>query len=226
MLQRIAGPATAVAYRARRAVARRQRPPAPPVALATVPLAAMPVERAAELRQPDDTSCGAAALVFSRLLLDEELATTLLADPVRWRTEVLAMHRRLAGPRDHDGRWQWPWPRVVGTSPWAVVRQLGGGPGRSGRGGRYAVRVLDPDDLGAEFDRVLAAAGAGHTVPLYVGDTLHPAHVVLVIEPAGDRLRIYEPSAGRIVRIGREAFAASRFGLGGWTVPWFAVLPR
>ena len=70
------------------------------------------------------------------------------------------------------------------------------------------------------------AASAGHTVPLYVGDALHPAHVVLVVSAEQHRLRVYEPSAGRMLRIGREAFTTSRFRLGGWSVPWFAVLPR
>jgi len=226
MRARLAGPATEVVRRARRAVARRQRPAATARPLAPAPLSLDPTERALDFRQPDDTSCGAASLVFARMLRDEAYAAHVMADPAHWRAEVLAMHRRVGGLRDHDGRWQWPWLRVVGTSPWGAARQMGGGPDRSGRGTRYAARALDPDDLGAEFDRILAAASAGHTVPLYVGDALHPAHVVLVVSAEQHRLRVYEPSAGRMLRIGREAFATSRFRLGGWSVPWFAVLPR
>lgn len=226
MLERLAEPASRAALRARRALARRQAMPSAPLPFTAVPLHSEPVDHAIELRQPDDTSCGAACLVFARMLRDDDYASPILADPERWRSEVVAMHRRITGLRDHDGRWQWPWLRVVGTSPWGAARQMGGGPQRSGRGTRYAARTLDPDDLGAEFDRIFTAAHAGHTVPLYVGNDARPAHVVLVIAVAQDRLRVYEPSSGRILRVGREAFASGSLRLGGWSVPWFAVLPR
>jgi len=226
MLARLAGPAAALVRRARRALARRQHPAAAIAPLATAHTADLVTERAAELRQPDQTSCGASSLVFARMLRDPAYATSVMAEPDGWRRAVLAMHRRVSGLRDHDGRLQWPWPRFVGTSPWAAARQLGGGAGRSGTGPRYGWRMLDPDDLGTEFDRILAAVRSGHTVPLYVGNELRPAHVVLVVSAEDDRLRVYEPSAGRMLRVGRDAFSGSTFGLGGWSVPWFAVLPR
>lgn len=221
MLQRLAG---AIVRRAR-ALASRRRPPAAfaPLTATSADPTAVPVER---FRQPDRTSCGASCLVVARMLRDPQLASWLASDPLRWQTEVFRMHRRLSGLRDHDGNLQWPWPRFVGTSPWAAARQLGGGPARSGHGLRYGWHVLDPDDLGTEFDRVSAAVRAGHTVPIYVGTTLRPAHVVLVVSIDDERWHVYEPSAGRVLRVGREAFVASRFSLGGWSVPWFAVLPR
>ena len=198
-----------------------------------------PASHPRDFRQPDDTSCGAASLVVSRMLHDPPYAMWVVTgyDPAtdrsdgaapadRWAAEVVAMHRRVSGLRDHDGDLQWPWLRVVGTSPWGAARQMTG-PGGSGRDGHeYEARTLDPDDLAAEFDLVLAAVRAGHTVPLYVGDEVRPAHVVLAVDATGTQVAFFEPSAGRIVRVARDAFAAGRFRLGGWTVPWFAVLPR
>ncbi|WP_146828118.1 hypothetical protein [Aeromicrobium flavum] len=198
-----------------------------------------PTTHPRDFRQPDDTSCGAASLVVSRMLNDQPYAIWLTTgyDPHtdrsdqaalqdRWRAEVLATHRRVTSLRDHDGDLQWPWLRVVGTSPWGAARQMTGEGGSGVPGARYSARTLDPDDLLTEFDRVLAAVEAGHTVPLYVGDEVRPAHVVLAVRTRSDGLEFFEPSAGRLVRVARDAFAAGRFTLGGWSVPWFAVLPR
>lgn len=224
---RPAGPLEVLVRRARGLLARRQpdgdrRRPVASVSLPSSPALA----HVRAFRQPDDTSCGASSLVFSRMLHNEAYGSWVLTDPSRWGPEVRAMHRRVSGRTDHDGRRQWPWPRIVGTSPWGAARQMGGGPGRSGRGTRYGWRTLDPDDLGTDFERIVAAVHAGHTVPLYVGNAMRPAHVVLVVSAEHDRLHAYEPSAGRLVRVGRDAFVAGRFSLGGWSVPWFTVLPR
>jgi hypothetical protein len=198
-----------------------------------------PTTHPRDFRQPDDTSCGAAALVVSRMLHDRPYAMWMttgydprgdradassLAD--RWRAEVLAMHRRVTSLRDHDGHLQWPWLRIIGTSPWGAARQMTGDGGSGVPGARYTAQTLDPEGLAAGFDRVTAAVEAGHTVPLYVGDEVRPAHVVLAVGARLDGLEFFEPSAGRMVRVGRDEFAAGRFGLGGWSVPWFAVLPR
>lgn len=192
-----------------------------------------PTEHARDFRQPDQVSCGASSLVFSRMVHDRAYAARILAidDPARrtarWTAEVRAMHRQITGLRDHDGDLQWPWLRVVGTSPWGAARQMQGGEGRSGlAGARYGARTLDPTDPGAEFDRISAAVRSGHTLPLYVGNALRPAHVVLVVSAEAERVGIYEPSTGRMVGLTRDGFVAGTFSLGGWSVPWFAVLPR
>lgn len=198
-----------------------------------------PTTHPRDFRQPDDTSCGAASLVVSRMLHDQPYALWLVtgydalvdsADSAdfaaRWNAEVVRMHRRVTSLRDHDGDLQWPWLRVVGTSPWGAARQMTGAGGSGRPGHEYEARTLDPDDLATEFDLVLAAVRAGHTVPLYVGDEVRPAHVVLAVRARGDQLELFEPSAGRMVRVARDAFPAGRFRLGGWSVPWFAVLPR
>ncbi|MET1132341.1 MAG: hypothetical protein ABWX60_02840 [Aeromicrobium sp.] len=198
-----------------------------------------PTTHPRDFRQPNDTSCGAASLVVSRMIHDQTYALWLTTgydaqadatDPTsfaeRWTAEVITMHRRVTSLRDHDGDLQWPWLRVVGTSPWGAARQMTGLGGSGRTGHEYEARTLDPDDLAAEFDLVLAAVQAGHTVPLYVGDEVRPGHVVLAVRTRGEQLEVFEPSAGRIVRVARDEFTTCRFMLGGWSVPWFAVLPR
>ena len=198
-----------------------------------------PTTHPRDFRQPNDTSCGATSLVVSRMLHDEAFALWLTTGldvrsgatdtapfAERWPAEVVRMHRRVSGLRDHDGNVQWPWLRVVGTSPWGAARQMTGDGGSGLPGHAYEARTLDPDDLGSAFDLVLEAVEAGHTVPLYVGDDVRPAHVVLAVSARDGAVRFFEPSAGRLVRVDREAFATATLQLGGWSVPWFAVLPR
>ncbi len=197
-----------------------------------------PTTHPGDFRQPNDVSCGASCLVFSRMVHDAPYAMWVVrgydprrerhdtATPAdRWTAEVLAMHRRVTRLLDHDGDLQFPWLRIAGTSPWGAARQLEGIGGAGLPIAQYAARTLDPDDLDGEFDRIVDAVDAGHTVPLYVGTDLRPAHVVLVLDARDDRFRAYEPSVGRLVRVSREEFVSGDFRLGGWSVPWFAVLP-
>lgn len=258
------GPAVPVARLvrlARRGLARLQRSPRTPRRFAAAPVLApevaqrlrerieqlTPADRRAldptshprDFRQPNDTSCGAASLVVSRMLHDEAYAlwvttghdvrsgaTDAAPFAERWPAEVVRMHRRVSGLRDHDGDLQWPWLRVVGTSPWGAARQMTGEGGSGLPGHSYEARTLDPDDLASAFDLVLAAVEAGHTVPLYVGDEVRPAHVVLAVSARDGAAHVFEPSAGRLARVDRDAFATATLRLGGWSVPWFAVLPR
>ena len=79
------------------------------------------------LVQPDRVSCGATCLVVARMIEDHAYGEYIGAAPSvadRFRAEVLAMHRRVTAPAD-GGRLQVPWPRALGTPPWAVARQLG-----------------------------------------------------------------------------------------------------
>ena len=204
----------------------------------------------ARLVQPDQRSCGAAALVVARALLDRGYAELLvsgrhpgtgfvlpgsLAD--RFRHEALAMHARVTGPVDAAGRLQVPWPRALGTPPWAVARQLSatGGSGTSGSsaaGGlsRVGHRVVPAwPDRSALLARIVAATAEGRPVPVYVGNRWAPRHVVLFLGGSagrGDGLRCYDPARGSVVDLDRTAFVRGRLGLGRWDRPWFAVLPE
>lgn len=167
------------------------------------------------LRQPDQRSCGAAVLVVARMLHDAHYASYV--DSVRtFDQEVLAVHRRVTGTVDALGRAQLPWPRALGTPPWAVARELSvitGTPYHSRFVRRHPGRVLD---------QIGAAAGAGHEVPLFIGNGWMPRHVVLVLD-AG--LIAYDPSRGRRVTIDRRRFETAGLDVAGWSHPWLAVLP-
>ncbi|WP_205475247.1 hypothetical protein [Nocardioides sp. SYSU D00038] len=190
------------------------------------------------LRQPDQRSCGAACLVAARMVVDPDYAElvndgrhpvtglTLPGTPAeRFGDETLAMHRRVTGLVDVQGALQLPWPRVVGTPPWAVARQLSAtsGPG---------LPAVDHDvhvtlgDLGGWYDRVLAAVTDGRPVPLYVGDRWLPRHVVLAVGGNPRDLRVHDPARGAVVAVPRRSFETRRLPFGRWTRPWFVVLPE
>ncbi len=168
------------------------------------------------LRQPDRRSCGAACLVVAHALRNPAYAERV-SDTAGFRTEVLAMHRRVTSPADVRGRAQLPWPQALGTPPWAVERQLAGTSGVPHRS-----RLVRWDDREAVHD---ALASGGLPAALYVGQAWLPRHIVLVLGADAEALRVYEPSGGRVERVPRAAFTADRLELGGWEVPWFTVAP-
>ena len=187
------------------------------------------------LAQPDQRSCGATVLVVARMLVDrgyaELLATgrhpgtgfALPGSPAgRFRYEVLAMHQRVTGVVAATGHLQLPWPRALGTPPWAVAHQM------SATGFppvEHAVHVA-LGDRDAMVDRIVAATAARRPVPVFVGNRWAPRHVVLVLGEVDGRLRCYEPAAGGLGDVDRRAFVTGRLALAGWDRPWFVVLPE
>lgn len=191
----------------------------------------------AQLAQPDQRSCGASVLVVARMLLDPayaELVSTgrhpgtgvgLPGDAAgRFRYEVFAMHARVTGPVDARGRVQVPWPRALGTPPWAVAHQLSATGGPLVAAAPYSSHLVRPD-RDALFDRLVEVAGWGRPVAVYVGSRWAPRHVVLAIGSAEGRLRCYEPAAGALVDVVRRSFVDGRLGLAGWDRPWCVVTP-
>ena len=127
--------------------------------------------------QPDNRTCGPSVVVVMEGL------------PGPWpdfEQRVLATHRRL-------NRW---WPRALGTTPWAVAREVDG-------------RVR-------RFRHAEVAAALPTPVPVYLGSRWLPRHVVLALEDADDGLRVYNPARGAVVPI-----QSSR-----WKKAWWAVLPN
>jgi hypothetical protein len=172
-------------------------------------------EQLVGLRQPDSKSCGPSCLVAARMLHDPAYAAGVSAG--NFADEVLALHHQVTRPIDTRGALQLPWPRALGTPPWAVAHQLSALDEEHTYAARLALRRA------RAFDR-LAAADAPSV--LYVGSKLLPRHVVLVVESSETSLRIYEPSSGRLVRVTREAFVGATLDLAGWPKPWFTVTPR
>lgn len=161
------------------------------------------------LRQPDGRSCGAAVLVAARMIGTEEPDT----DPRDFPDRVRLAHRELTSAAGNAA----PWPRALGTPPWSLGRRLG----------RRRVRLLvTRRSRIRRWPEITTAVAAGTPVPVYVGTTLLPRHVVLAIGTVGDRLRIYEPSKGAIVAETRDAVVDGRLEQSGWRQPWLALLPR
>jgi len=169
------------------------------------------------LRQPDQRSCGAACLVAAHGLRDVDYRDRV-SDPESFRAEVLAMHARVTSAVDVAGRIQPPWPRALGTPPWAVAHQLAGTTGVGYRS--VPVRWRDGE---AAYDRLV---GLSEPAAVYVGSEWLPRHVVLVLEGTESRLRVYEPASGRTIRVARERFVDHELSLGGWDARWFTVLPE
>ena len=168
------------------------------------------------LVQPDHRSCGAAVLVVSRVLTDHEYGEQLAAAasvPQMFREEVLATHRRVTRPVLR-GRPQIPWPRALGTPPWAVARELGG----------HEVRWIRTS-AASGYDAIRDATRDHHPVPVYVGNRWLPRHVVLALGEVEGSIRCYDPAWGRLVDIDRSAFTRSRLAVAGWDHPWWAILP-
>jgi hypothetical protein len=183
----------------------------------------MAEEQLVGLVQPDERSCGASVLVAAQLLAAPRYGTTraarVAATPTWFRSEVLALHRRITSAQDVSGRWQLPWPRLIGTPPWAIAHHLAAVTGRP----HHTRLVINRDTA---FDQVLSASNES-PVPLYVGSRWLPRHVVLVTGPGPeDALRCYDPARGVVVTVTREAFLSGRLALSRWNRPWFTILPR
>jgi hypothetical protein len=188
--------------------------------------------------QPDRTTCGSSCLVVARVLGDASYAAWLETGEVagrpkdprtpgrRFAEEVLATHVRTNRWVDPLGALRWPWPRRLGTTPWALARELTATGGTTPSGTGHRVRTVSPRRRGEAYDVVARAVRHGHAVPLYVGNRLLPRHVVLVVDGDEHDLVAYDPSTGGLVRLPREHFVRGDLRVAGWSEPWFAVLPH
>lgn len=182
------------------------------------------------LVQPDDRSCGAAVAVVCRMLAQPAWADRLLANPNDFTVEVLATHRRLSGRHALAGQLQLPWPRALGTSPWGLANELSAGTGIPHR-----VRIVWPHRRRQAVVRVRRLLASGAHVPLYIGNSQLPRHVVLLTgTTAGtaarrsrdsEHLEGYDPSMGGPVQISTDAFVAGTLAVAGWSTPWFTIEP-
>ncbi len=189
--------------------------------------------------QPDQRSCGAASLVVARFLGDPAYRSMLeggsLTSPrtvagdaalrERFKSETLALHRRITGPADVTGRLQLPWPRRFGTPPWAVARQLSATPGADGTTTAYSWH-LARTSLTSAYERLLDSARAGRVSAIFIGSTWIPRHIVLVVGATGATLSVYDPARGRVSELDKVAFTGSDIDIAGWDVGWMVVTPH
>lgn len=170
------------------------------------------------MSQMDPTTCGATCVLAARLLEGAGRIT----DPVRSQRAIQrGLNRRAI-------LWLLPWPRALGSPPWALARELSRMTGR-----RYRVRWVR--DSGRAFPGVVERArghlAEGRPVILLTGGPLLrrpaggarrsglnrlgarvvagpaiPRHYVLGLpwdggragDPGRGRIRVYEPGRGRL----------------------------
>lgn len=201
-----------------------------------------------QLRQRSGTTCGSACLVVARALADPVYALWLLEGfdartgrhagvdlAHRFAAAERVVHARTTAAVLPGGRWQVPWPRALGTPPWAVATELtrtwGRVPADGGAGpaARFQTHLVDPDDEGsrrAAAEAVAAAVAGGRVAALFVGDGASPRHVTLAVGAEGPVLAVYEPGSGDVVHVPGAELVARRTVLGGWDRLWAVVVPR
>ena len=163
--------------------------------------------------QANGQTCGIAALaaVVARM----GRGTYLSATPEEHRAFQEGLHRAAAMTGV-------PWPRSLGTSPWALARLASKASGRP-----YRIHLWS--GLGCKV--LHSAIANADDAFLYVGDSLVPRHVVAVLglESAQGDYRIFEPSSGRVVALARPALvnphSPKRPELGHWRRPILVVAP-
>lgn len=142
----------------------------------------------------------------------------LVSDQATFAHEAATLHRRLTSLADTAGGWQVPWPRALGTPPWAVAREL-----RLLTGVAYAVR---PVRLGRRVWPALEHVATTRPAAVFVGDRYLPRHVVLVTGVEDGRAQTYEPASGLVVSVRRARWEAGDLALAGWDRPWLVVSAR
>ncbi|QWW20066.1 hypothetical protein I6B53_02910 [Schaalia sp. 19OD2882] len=162
-------------------------PRTPPAAPRRFPAAHMPV-------QTNPTTCGIASLAV--------VAARAGRDPDYLGAPLESVARRQALLHRLASRTGLPWPRALGTSPWALAALA-----ERATGARHVILPWGAAAMAA----VQRCVRAGQDVFLYSGDAgqwwsrLVPRHVVLVLGPESDEdaahLSIYEPSTGHVHRV-------------------------
>jgi hypothetical protein len=142
----------------------------------------------------------------------------LVSDQGTFAHEAATLHRRLTSLADTAGGWQVPWPRALGTPPWAVAREL-----RLLTGVPYDVRAVR---LGGRVWSSLERVASARPAAVFVGDRWLPRHVVLVTDVDDRSARAYEPASGHDLRVPRERWEGGDLRLGGWDRAWLVVSPR
>lgn len=191
---------------------------------------------ALRLRQLSPTTCGPTCAILLRVLLDPAYALWLttgdhlepersgdaLPFEQRFRSQQQAVHesltRRAIGPA--------PWPRALGSPPWALAGFLNRFTGLTG--GHFGWVPVDGDNpahLRRCLEAVLRGVSAGLPVPVYVGRHVD-RHVVLAIGSRAGAVVVYDPAAGAVLDVPLADWEAGRVGIAGWDHLESVVVPR
>lgn len=204
-----------------------------------------PTTGSSYLEGNDETTCGSDSLVIAKMINDPVYALKIVDgydastgrqvpdpgldpnDPIhsRFLAEANRMHDQTNAWRDHNGNPQMPWPEGLGTTPAAVANEMNGHGGAGAPGTTYQPHVIDPDNLGGEYDRIANSVSQGNPVPLFVGNGQAPRHIVLITSSNGDTMTAYDPAAGTTVTFTRSEWIHNQVSLGGWHEAWADVLP-
>jgi len=136
--------------------------------------------------------------------------------PADLATEVARTHRRLTSQRSLRDRFQVPWPRRLGTPPWAVANALTALTGEP----VATVNARPRPALGYE---VMAEQVRTRPVAVYLGNRWLPRHVVLAFAAVDDAVRVFDPARGALVTVPRARWRDHEVGVAGWRYLWAVV---
>ena len=188
--------------------------------------------------QGGETTCGPAALTVARMLADPVVAQWIItgasaanafgdlsgdSPSARFTAYERLVHRRVTRAAAPGGGWQLPWPRALGTPPWAVCRELETIAG--GRRVRYRWVVIRGRSRTRQQE--VLPHWARHLTPgqpgvLYVGHSWLPRHIVLAVPTDGGTV-IYNPATGGVTLLDLTDGSVSWMAGSGWPIAWFAV---
>ncbi|KRA38274.1 MULTISPECIES: hypothetical protein [unclassified Nocardioides] len=164
------------------------------------------------LKQPDPRSCGAASALAAKALLTDWRPV----DGADGANEIKNEHRLLTSATSARDRFQVPWPRALGTPPWAIVNLL---------------RVLTGQHIATVFARPRPALAyeivreqlATRPVVVYIGSRWLPRHVILAVANLDGAIQVFDPARGRLVRVLEEKWLDNDFDVAGWSHVWFVA---
>jgi len=164
----------------------------------------------ADLEQPDGFSCGPTAVVAARMLLDPTWRPDAIEE------EIAVAHHGLTGVAGLTGRTQLPWPRALGTPPWAVANVLAALTGQ--RVSTYVARHR-PAPAYAELARRVAI----RPTAAYLGSAWLPRHVVLAYDGDLTAVEVLDPARGELVSVAADRWRTHDVRVAGWSHLWFVV---
>lgn len=179
-------------------------------------------------QQSDQRTCGIAALAAFLARNDVQQQTNFIRYCSASAGDIARIQADLHKVASRVGL---PWPRALGTSPWALATLVTRATGR-----RYRIVAWNAGGASA----AIRAWEAGQDVLIYTGERAVPRHVVMLLGrgsalagPAtSDKATIFEPGNGTLIQISPAELApttwtgrAGKPHWGWWTRPLLAIVP-